>query len=155
MMKYIVYVLLGLFLFQSCKTTAVYPTANVTFQSVKNGVIQARCIGLGEDEQAAINDAEKNMVRTLLFRGLPGSGQEAPLLSIDEAECEQKYPDYMETLFSESSMRYKSFLQSSIPVSDLQNHGKGVKSIAVDVKVNLKALRLDLEKQGLIRRFGY
>lgn len=155
MVKYIVGLLLGLFLFQSCKTAAVYPTANVTFQSVKNGVIQARCVGLGEDEQAAIEDAEKNMVRTLLFRGLPGSGQEAPLLSINEAECEQKYPDYMDALFGESSMRYKSFLQATIPVSDLQNHGKGIKSITVDVKLNLKALRMDLEKQGLIRRFGF
>lgn len=153
-MKYIYLFIIGLWLLPSCKTSTVYPTANVTFQSNSNGVIQARCIGLGKEQQEAINDAEKNMLRTLLFRGLPGSGQETPLLSVNEAECEQNYPDYWDSLWGDS-MRYKTFVQSSVPISDLQKQQRGLYRIAVDVKINIKALRMDLEKQGLIRRFGY
>jgi hypothetical protein len=44
---------------------------------------------------------------------------------------------------------------SSIPVSDLAKYRKGQKMISVDVKVNLTALRRDLETFGVIRKFGY
>ncbi len=152
-MKYIYLCLVGLLLFSSCKTATV-PTANVVYQTTANGCIQARCIGLGDKQQTAIEDAEKNMLRTLLFRGLPGSGQETPMISTDEAQSEQNNPDYWNTMWGESK-RYKTFIQASIPVSDLQKHSKGVYSMTVDVKVNIKALRMDLEKQGLIRRFGF
>jgi len=43
---------------------------------------------------------------------------------------------------------------SSIPVSGLTKV-KGGKSITVDVKINLNALRSDLETFGVIRKFGY
>lgn len=152
-MKYICLLLGFLSLFVSCKTS-VYPTRNVTFQSFSNGVLQARCVGLGKNAQSAMDDAEKTLVYTLLFRGLPNSGQESPLLSIDESECERTHPDYLNTLFGES-MRCKTFILSSIPVSDVQKVDKKEVCVTTEVKVNLKALRLDLEKQGLIRKFGY
>lgn len=72
----------------------------------------------------------------------------------DETQSEQSNPTYWDTMWGEP-MRYKTFIQASIPVSDLQKHSRGVYSIAVDVRLNVKALRMDLEKQGLIRRFGF
>lgn len=146
--------LLGVILIMaSCKTQS-YPTANVVFQSVSHGVISMRSLGLGKNKQEAIDDAEKNAISTLLFRGLPKSGQEMPLLGIDEEACKKKHPDYLNTLLG-ISKRYKTFIVASIPVTSLQKQENGLKNIAADVRVNINSLRLDLEKQGLIRRFGY
>ena len=43
---------------------------------------------------------------------------------------------------------------SSVPASSLTKV-KSEKMLSVDVKVNLSALRSDLETFGIIRKFGY
>lgn len=151
-MKY-VWLLALILIMVSCKTQS-YPTANVVFQSVSHGVISMRSLGLGNNKQEAVDDAEKNAISVLLFRGLPGSGQEVPLIGVDEETCKKQYPDYLNTLLG-ISKRYKTFIVASIPVTSFQKQNNGMKSIAVDVRVNINSLRLDLERQGLIRRFGY
>lgn len=44
---------------------------------------------------------------------------------------------------------------SSIAVSDFAKQNGGIKSLTLDIKVNLVALRKDLEQNNIIRKFGF
>ncbi len=129
------------------------PTAEVNFLSGSDGTITMRAIGIGANQEDAIIDAEKNAFNVLFFRGLPESEQKIALIGTNEAEEKGKHKDYFDIFYKDK--RYKTFVMSSIPTSDLIKHKGGKKSISVDVKINLVALRKDLEQFNVIRKFGY
>ncbi len=129
------------------------PTAEVNFLTGKDGTITMRAIGVGTNIDDATNDAENNAINVLLFRGLPGSDQKVALIGTNEAEEKNKHPEYFNNLYK--GKRYKTFVMSSIPTTDLIKHKGGKKSIAVDIKVNVAALRKDLEQNNIIRKFGF
>jgi len=79
----------------------------------------------------------------LLFRGIPNSNQTTPLISTSEEATEKQFPEYFKKLFAEN--RYKTFVSSSSKNSNGSHR----------VVVNTKALRLDLEQNSIIRKFGY
>jgi hypothetical protein len=112
-----------------------------------------RAIGFGINTEDAINDAEKNAMNVLLFRGLPESEVKIGLIGTNESDEIIKHQAYFTKFYTE--LRYKTFIMSSIPTSDLINKKGSKKSIAVDVKINFVALKRDLEQSNLIRRFGY
>ena len=136
----------------SCSYKTI-PTAKVNYLTGREGTITVRAIGFGEKTEDAINDAEKNAIDVLLFRGLPESEQKVPLIGTNETEEKNKHKDYFNKLYNES--RYKTFVMSSIPTTDLIKNKGGKKSIAVDIKINLVALRRDLEQNNIIRKFGF
>lgn len=129
------------------------PSSEVNYLSGKDGTITMRAIGIGVNTEEAIYDAEKNAFDVLLFRGLPESEQKVALIGTNEAEEKNKHKDYFNKFYSEK--RYKTFVMSSIPTSDLIKHKGGKKSIAADIKINLVALRKDLEQNNIIRKFGF
>lgn len=143
---------IAIMLFTGCKT-AYYQTAKVVYLSGGNETVSMRSVGIGDNEQKAQIDAEMNAIDVLFFRGLPSSKQNSPLISIDEASAKAKHADYFREFYNNS--RYKTFIISSHPVTKLEKNADKTRSMAVDVTVNLKALRLDLENRGVIRKFGY
>lgn len=148
--------LLGLIIFMTVTNSCSYktiPTAEVNYLSGKDGTITMRAIGIGVNSEDAIYDAEKNAIKVLLFRGLPESEQKVALIGTNEAEEQKKHKEYFNKFYSE--MRYKTFIMSSIPTSDLIKHRGGKRSIAADIKINLVALRKDLEQNNIIRKFGF
>jgi hypothetical protein len=136
----------------SCSKKMI-PTAEVNFVSGNEGTIIMRSIGVGSNQMEAIADAEKSAINVILFRGLPESAQKIALIGTSESEEMDKNKDYFEKFYNQK--RYKTFIMSSIPVSDLIKQNGGQKSIAADVKVNLLALRKDLEQNNIIRKFGF
>lgn len=136
------------FLF-SCSHKSMPSTAKVNYLSSSDGTITMRAIGIGANKDAAISDAEKNAFEVLFFRGLPESEQKIALIGTNETEEKQKHQTYFDKFYKDQ--RYKTFLMSSIPTTELSNN----KSIAVDVKINVTALRRDLEQNNIIRKFGY
>jgi hypothetical protein len=82
-------------------------------------------------------------VNQLLFRGFPNSNQTIPLISTSEIEIQKQFPTYFKDLFQ--SNRYKSFITSSTKNSNGSHR----------ITINLKAIRLDLEQNSIIRKFGY
>jgi hypothetical protein len=96
-------------------------------------------------------DAEKNAFKVLLFRGVPGTELNIPLIE-NESEVTSRYKKYFDDLFVNG--KYKTFLMSSTESSNLMKV-KGTKKINVDVKINYNSLRKDLEQNQVIRRFGY
>lgn len=129
------------------------PTSEVNYLSGNDGTITMRAIGNGTNQQEAINEAEKNAINVLFFRGLPESEQKIALIGTNESEEMEKHKQYFEKFYTQK--RYKTFIMSSIPVSDFAKQNGGAKSLALDVKVNLVALRKDLEQNNIIRKFGF
>lgn len=79
----------------------------------------------------------------LLFRGIPNSNQSAPLISTSEEDIKRDFPNYFDVFFKQN--RFQTFITSSIKNSN------GIHKVTI----NVKALRLDLEKNSIIRKFGY
>ena len=136
----------------SCNRQAL-PTAKVNYLSSKDGTITIKSIGVGSNEANAIMDAEKNAFNVILFRGLPASEQLNAIVGTNEAEEIEMHKEYFDSFYKEK--RYQTFVMSSIPTSSLIKLKGGGKSISVDVKVNITALRKDLEQNNIIRKFGF
>lgn len=134
-----------------CKPT--YYTHQVNYLEGTAQTISLRCVGYGNDRFMAINDAEQAAVKELLFRGVPLSQQKDALVSTNESESLRKNNSYFNELLSKG--RYKTFIISSTPVSDISHYKGSLKQITVDVKINLYGLRKDLEQNNIIRPFGY
>jgi hypothetical protein len=131
----------------------VYPTAKVNYLSGNSETITMRAIGMGIDRYAAITNAELNAIDVVLFRGLPESEQKTALVGSNEAEERSKNEKYFSEFYD--NKRYKTFVMSSISVSNLVRITRREKNITVDVKINITALRKDLEQFNIIRKFGY
>ena len=140
-----------LLLFSGCKTT--YQTVSPNYISGDASQLKVRSIGVGKNEIEAIEYAQQAAISTLLFRGYPGSQQKDPLVGVSEEEIKSIHKDYFERLWKKE--RYKSFITSVIPVSDVTKHEKNLKQITVEVTINIRALRNDLEYYQVIRKFGF
>ena len=113
----------------------------VNFLSDGPNTLSLRVTAYGKKAKEAIENAEQAAVRAILFRGIPGSNQvENPL-------------SYFKELFEEK--RCSSFILSTIPVSKFSKDATKKKCIVTDIKVNLQALRSDLEQHKVIRKFGF
>jgi hypothetical protein len=153
-MKYLIKLFLVIFLAlftNACRT--IYPSAEVNYLSGDEQTVTVRSVGLGNDEEKAIINAEQIVFDVLFFRGLPESKQKSPLIGSNESEEKAKHKKYFDEFYD--GKRHKTFVMSSIPVSNAVKVKGGQKQIGVDVKVNLTALRHDLETFGVIRKFGY
>jgi hypothetical protein len=115
------------------------------------GTIGVKAIGYGENQESAVEDAQKSAFKILLFKGIPGTELNIPLIQ-NENEATSKNSNYFKKLFDEGY--YKTFLMSSTESSNLIKI-KGNKKITVDMKINYNSLRKDLENNLIIRKFGY
>jgi len=150
---HLIYFILFVLISFNCSRKILLPTsAEVNYISGKEGTVTVRAIGIGNNEGEAITNAIYNAFDVLLFRGLPESEQKVALIGTNENEERNKQKTYFDQFYSG---RYKSFVMSSIPSSNLINYTGGKKGIAVDIKINLVALRKDLEQNNIIRAFGF
>jgi hypothetical protein len=136
----------------SSKQTLTTPSAEVNFLSSIDGTITMRANGIGKSEGEAIGDAMFNAFDVLFFRGLPESEQKNALIGTNENEAREQYKEYFNAFYKG---RYKTFVMSSVPTSDLIKYTGGEKGIAIDVKINVVSLRKDLEQNNIIRKFGF
>ncbi len=128
------------------------PGGQVNFVTENSGTITLRSTGIGANQQKAINDAEINAINALLFRGFPDSTQKTALIGSNEVEEKRNHAAYFDSFYKE---RYKSFIMSSVPVSNYAKQNSGKKGLSIDIKVNLTALKRDLEDSNVIRKFGF
>ena len=112
--------------------------------------ITLRCSGYGKTEADAIADAGRYAVEQLLFRGVPNSNQRNPLIGTDESSAKRQYETYLNDLFNNE--RYLLFLTFTTPIESGKE--RGIYWTIVDMTINLRALRMDLEQAGVIRKFG-
>jgi hypothetical protein len=151
-MKKNIFILIALFI-GSCSPKIIPSSAKVNYVSSSDGTLTMNAIGIGKNKEAAIYDAEKNAFEVLFFRGLPNSEQKIALIGYNEAEIKQNNQTYFQKFYNEG--RYKTFLMSSNPIGDISKVDGGNRSITMEIKINVSALRKDLEQYNLIRKFGY
>ena len=142
-----------IFIGLSACSRQMYTVQSVGIIAEQNGIVTIRSTGYGQDKSKAIHSAEQNAVELLLFRGMPGSQQAIPMVSVDEAEVKARHNDYFKELLTNG--RYRTFILSSVPVTNFIKHGQAKRNITVDVQINVPALRSDLETHNVIRKFGY
>ncbi len=113
--------------------------------------ITLRSIGFGKNKDAAQYDSERKAFEILFFRGIPNTSVEQPLVGPNENEIMSKHAAYFNDFFKD---RYKSFIMSIYNASPPQKN-KGQVSVVNDIKINLIALKKELENRGVKRRFGF
>jgi hypothetical protein len=151
--KNIIFFVFSLLLFAGCskKIQADY-NAEVSFQSKDtDGTITVRCYGYGKKDQEAIEDAQKNALSVILFKGLPGTEVKVPLVD-NEYNSKNSNSAYYKNLFENGFS--KTFIMSTDIVSPLTKYNN-TKRLIVNLKININSLRRDLEINKIIRKFGY
>ncbi|WP_394747146.1 hypothetical protein [Spongiimicrobium salis] len=136
----------------ACKSTE-----NATFNSAKvyyvsnNGmnVLSLRSIDFGKTKEEAIYNAEKLAFQNLFFRGIPRSPFQNPLLGINEQEQYRKNRDYLDTFYKQRMQTFITYSYETISKAK-----KGQKQALVNITINMKALRKDLEANNVIEKFG-
>lgn len=93
--------------------------------------------------------AERNAVENLLFKGIPKSNQEEPIVA-DELESLRKHKFFYEQFLE--GRDYEKFIINS----ELRAKKGGGPAIQVRqyVEFDLKAMREHLESKGVIQKFG-
>jgi hypothetical protein len=142
-------VILGL---HNCSPKLQPYSAEVNFlYKEAQGTIAVKSTGYGKNQTDAVSEAQKNAFKVILFKGLPGTELNVPLIE-NENDAKSKKADYFKKFFDEGN--YKTFMMSSTESSNLIKV-KGGNKISVDVKINYNSLRKDLEQNQVIRKFGF
>jgi hypothetical protein len=115
------------------------------------GTIGVKSTGYGTNKKDAVEDAHKNAFQIILFKGIPGTELNIPLVENENA-ARSKNGEYFTRLLEGGN--YRSFLMSSNESSGLMK-SQGTKKINVDMKINYNSLRKDLEQNQVIRKFGF
>lgn len=143
------------FIILSCATKKSYPSAEVIFLSKKSeNVISIQSTGYGNNDINAIKNAEARAFEIILFMGLPNSEYRDPLIA-NEQMARQSYMQYFNNFFDKEGYRYFIISSKSTKFKiekDKQSKFKKQQSI---ISINISSLRKDLEKNGIIRKFGY
>jgi hypothetical protein len=116
-----------------------------------DGLVVIRSSGFGAKEAIAVKEAQKNVFYHILFKGIPGTELNVPMIE-NESEAKAKHNEYFNKLLDQG--RYKDFMLSSVISSTLIKVNGG-QQISVDVKINCNSLRKDLEQNQVIRKFGF
>ncbi|MBL4746509.1 MAG: hypothetical protein JKY08_09110 [Flavobacteriaceae bacterium] len=151
-MKKIIFSCIGILLFLSCKTTTNL-VSEVKYKSYTNQIMSVEAIGYGSNASKALANAQKNAIDVILFRGVPNSNLNSPLVGTNEALALQKHKKYFETFYA--NKRYLSFITQSVTQTPFRKLENGNKGLRATINVNIQSLRADLEHNGLIRKFGY
>jgi hypothetical protein len=152
-MKYFILISIVLGLHNcSPKTKSLNLGSEVNFlYKESQGSIAVKSVGFGNNQETAEVNAEQNAFYVVLFRGIPGTEQNIPLVE-NEQESKSKHVKYFENFFEKGY--YKTFMMSSIISSKLSKSNSG-KTITLNVKININSLRKDLEQNQIIRKFGF
>lgn len=150
-MKILVHILFVLLIVTSCNKKPIQ-TSEVNLINTSEGTITLRALGYGKSEKDAFAHAEKQAFDVILFRGIPRSTVENPIIE-NEGEVKAKHSDYLKKFYQDEL--YKSFVMSSVVSSSFGRDRLHGGRITIDIKINLFSLRKELEKNNLIRKFGF
>ena len=110
-----------------------------------------RVVGYGKNAKGATRNAELNVIKALMFEGIPNSQQHIPMVPETESVAMNKYGDELTPFFEG---QYQGEITRSVVVRQFGKDINKQKSITLDVTVNIRALRNKLERIGVIRKFG-
>ncbi len=124
-------------------------TGKVNCTAYEDKVIHLSSESTASNVDQGIRFAERNAFENILFKGVPASNQEQPMIE-NELNALRKHPSYFEELLKQE--RYQRFILKSELV---ENHkSSGAYFITQLISIDLQALRKDLENQKVVRNFG-
>ena len=128
----------------------ISPNIPLIAQNAK-GLIIVESDGNGKNKQMAIEDAQYKAFEIIMFKGIPGTDLNVPLIA-NETESKAKFKKYYQEL---KQSRFKGFIANTNVTSEFVKKGKGAKNITIQTEINYKALRIDLEQNQITRKFGF
>ncbi|MEO1030856.1 MAG: hypothetical protein AAFX55_05600 [Bacteroidota bacterium] len=102
----------------------------------------------GSDKEEAIYKAQKLAFQNLFFRGVPNSPYNKPLIGLNESESYKKHKGYLNDFYNG---RMQTFITNSTDFIDKK--GPGV-TATVNLTINMRALKKDLQNNNLTQKFG-
>lgn len=103
-------------------------------------------------ERDCFEEAKAAAIKAIIFKGIPGSGLQRPMIS--EVGAEDKYRDFFKEFFKENG-KYLNYVSisndGSILEEDRLKVGKKLK-IGVIISVQKANLRRELEAAGIIKK---
>lgn len=128
---------------------------NYEIQFIRTGVEGTelfKVFAYGKREVDCINNAKVNAIKAVLFKGIPGSGIQKPMIS--EPGAEEKFKEYFSEFFKVGG-KYLNYVSisndGSISEDDRFKVGRKLK-IGVIVSVQKANLRRELEGAGIVKR---
>ncbi len=138
----------------SCKTPKYPNTAELSFISSPNeGLVIVEAKGYGSDTKAARVDAFSRAFNTILFKGLPGYSPLSKPFIGDEGTARSGHKAFFKKMFEEQGFMQYVTEQSATSKAEKANDGKN-KMVRTVFTINHEALKRDLIKEGLVRKFG-
>lgn len=114
--------------------------------------IAVRSVGYGRNAQKAISDAEQKAFLAVLYNGFEQASYSSAIIQDLRDDVEKAHSAYFGNFWDE---RCRRFIMSTTITQPFAKDSVGNKCIVLDVTINHKALREDLEKNGIIRKFGF
>lgn len=103
----------------------------------------------------AIEQAKKNAIHGIIFRGFTGTAKQKPLTN--NVNLEQEYDEFFRDFFKDGG-RYMKYVSISgdgtVSAGDKLKVSKNEWKIGVVVSVNQSLLRKDLEAAGILKALG-
>lgn len=156
-MKFFSTILIISFFCASC-TKKITPNAFYDYEvqsmgTGAQGTSLLKAWGQANTQKQAIEEAKKNAIRALLFKGVPNSPDMRPIIS--QPGAEQQHRQYFETFFAKGGtyQRFISKVNDAVDPADRIHTGKQYK-VGVVVAVNRNELIKELEAAGIIKKFG-
>jgi len=121
----------------------------VNFSNYSKNVLTVTSEQSAENLSKAIYFAEINALENVLFRGIPGSPSEAPIIS-DEVAAMKNNKQFLDTFIFETGT--KTFVTNSETI--VSNKQGGRVFVKQNVSFDLNGIRKYLEKNNIIKGFG-
>ena len=125
------------------------------------GSILVKVWSYSKDKNVAINQAGKNAVHGVLFKGVSalndGSSRvPAQRAIVTDLNAETTYQDYFKAFFADGGkyMKYVNFVNNGVPAPGDIIKIKNEYKIGVKVSVSKDALRKEMEAAGIVRSLG-
>ena len=86
----------------SCSPKLQPYSAEVNFlYKEATGTIAVKSTGFGKNQTDAVSDAQQNAFKVILFKGLPGTELNVPLIE-NENDAKSKHSDYFKKFFEQT-----------------------------------------------------
>ncbi len=141
-----------LFLMAACRMGA--PLSEVAYvANPETGVVRLSAIGIGADRQQAEQETYITAFNTILFKGLPGfDALRLPMIE-DESKAKREHASFFTRFYRDGG--YLQFVTEHGPLFRADKTNRSTFQARRQLAVNYDALRRHLEREGVIRKFGF
>lgn len=133
-------------------TTAYHTPKPICMGIGHDGTQTIRVWGRASSESQAINQALKNAVYEVIFKGIEGTGEcnQNPLVT--EVNARERYSEYFDRFFSDGG-EYARFVTENVgnKASRLNAKGSSLQSYSIIATVDRERLKKQLQADGIIK----